>query len=266
MLGQPEDVSAKAFADWFNANYDAMAQISFPVHDPNDPTGAYVVQVKIFEELRDAMKAVALVRFFHDNNIPLDTWWISSWTPPIAYVPATIPTLTNSLTNGSITVSMYGGVSIKTPNTYLPDAVAQAISNAVKSQRTPGTGNLPAQSWTVTGTPVGNLNAVAASLDPQKQDANVVLAATDLSFASPGGRLLSFDRYYNSGYLGNENLGLGWQTTRYDLQFQYPTFVDDYGLMRETAAGTNLPFPVSTPTRCCDRARCGWSIMPQGRC
>ena len=40
-----------------------------------------------------------------------------------------------------------------------------------------------------------------------------MLAATDLSFASPGGRLLSFDCYYNSGYLGNENLGLGWQMT-----------------------------------------------------
>ena len=73
------------------------------------------------------MKAVALARFFHDNNIPLDTWWINSYTPPTAYILATIPTLTNSLQNGSVTVTFYGGVTIKTPNTYMPDAVAQSI-------------------------------------------------------------------------------------------------------------------------------------------
>ena len=238
ILGQPEDVTARAFADYFNAHYDELAAVSFPVHDPAFPyqpgDTPHIIHVKIFEELRDAMKAVAVARFFRDNNIPLDTWWINSWTPPTAFVPETIPTLTNSLTSGSVTVTFHGGVSIKTPNTYLPDAVAKSISDAVLAQRTQASGDLSVQSWTVdTGTAMGDLNAVAASLEQQRQDANVTLGASDLSFASPGGRQLTFDRYYNSGFVGDDVLGLGWQPLRYDLQFQFPTLVDDGGLMRD---------------------------------
>ncbi len=245
ILGQPEDPTARGFADWFNANYEAVAQLSFPVHDPADPTGAHVIQEKIFQDLEDAMKAVALARFFHDNSIPLDTWWLSSYTPPAATVPATIPTLTNSLSNGSVTVNFYGGVSIKTPNSYLPDVVAQAVNNDVQSQRTPGTGDLATQSWSVSGTPVGNLNAVAASLDQQQQSGNITLAATDLSFDSLGGRQLNFERYYNSAYLGSGTLGLGWQPNCYQLQFQLPSYVDSYGLMRDSS-GNALPVSGAT--------------------
>ena len=240
LAGKPEDPIARSFVDFFNAHYDQFAALNFPVHDPADPTGTRTIQVKIFDMLRDAMKAVALARFFHDNNIPLDTWWLNSWTPPKAYIPTTIPTLSNSLSNGTLTLTTWGGVTIKTPNQYLPDDVARIISNAVRSQRTPVTGDLSAQSWTVSNTPMGSLNAVAASLAAVKQDADVTLAATDLSFASPGGEQLSFARYYDSAYLGNQNLGLGWQPFRYDLQFQYPTYVDDYGLMRD-GSGKQVP-------------------------
>ena len=240
ILGQPEDPTARAFADWFNANYDAMANISFPVHDPTDPTGTRVIQEKIFQDLEDAMKAVSLARFFHDNNIPLNTWWINSYTPPTAYIPLTIPTLTNSLQNGSVTVSFYGGVTIKTPNTYVPAAVAQSIAADVLAQRTAGTGDLAVQAWNVTNTPVGNLNAVAASLDDQQQSGAITLGATDLSFASPGGEQLTFQRYYNSSYLGSSSLGLGWQANQFSLQFQYPSMVDNYGLMRD-GSGNQVP-------------------------
>jgi RHS repeat-associated protein len=240
LLGQPQDPTAKAFADWFNANYQAMANISFPVHDPNDPTGNAVIQDKIFQDLEDAMKAVSLARFFHDNNIPLDTWWINSFTPTTATVPATIPTLSNSLTNGSLTVTMFGGVTIKTPNTYLPDAVAQSISNQVLAQRAAGTGDLAAQTWNVNGTPVGNLTAVAVSLAPVMQNTNVTLSATDISFASPGDDSLEFTRFYNSGFLGGQVLGIGWQPTQYNLQFQFPSIQDGFSLMRD-GNGKNVP-------------------------
>jgi uncharacterized repeat protein (TIGR01451 family) len=242
LAGKPEDPIARSFVDFFNAHYDQFAALNFPVHDPADPTGTHIIQVKIFDMLRDAMKAVALARFFHDNGIPLDTWWLNSWTPPKAYIPTTIPTLSNSLSNGTLTLTTWGGVTIKTPNQYLPDDVARIISNAVRSQRTPASGDLAAQAWTVSNTPMGSLNAVAASLAAVKQDADVTLAATDLSFASPGGEQLTFARYYDSAYLGNQNLGLGWQPFRYDLQFQYPTYVDDYGLMRD---GSGKQVPVS---------------------
>src|SRR5262249_27410509 len=37
----------------------------------------------------------------------------------------------------------------------------------------------------------------------------------------------------------------GWQPTRFDLQFQLPSYVDDYGLMRD---GSGNPLPVTGPT------------------
>ena len=66
----PSDPNAQKFADFFNANYNEFANLEFPVHDPTDPTGQRIIDVKIFAELQDAMKAVTLARFFRDNNIP----------------------------------------------------------------------------------------------------------------------------------------------------------------------------------------------------
>ena len=72
---------------------------------------------------------------------------------------------------------------------------------------------------------------MAASLAPALQSGDTTLYATDLSFASPGSQTLNFSRYYDSSFQGDMQLGLGWQPTEYDLQFQYPTWVDPTGLM-----------------------------------
>ena len=95
--------------------------------------------------------------------------------------------------------------------------------------------DLAGQAWNVTsGTSYGGLKGVATTLDDRKQDKNITLAATDLSFPSAGGRQLAFNRFYNSGYLVDENLGRGWRPVQYDLQFQLPSYVDDAGLMRDS--------------------------------
>ncbi len=119
--------------------------------------------------------------------------------------------------------------------------------------------------WNVNNTAMGNLNAVAASLAAQKQERDVTLGSTDLSFASPGGQQLTFERYYDSAYLGNKNLGPGWQPTRSDLQFQLPTYVDDYRLMRD-GSGNRFIFSGRRPTRCCVLVRFGWSITRPASC
>jgi len=250
VLGQPEDIVARNWAEYFNANYDAFAAKTFPVYDPDDPTHTKIINVKIFDELRNAMKAVSLARFFKDNNIPLDTWWLNSYQAPVKYTPLTIPTLTNSLQNGAITLTMHGGVSIKTPNAYIPDVVAKSIADAVKNQRPAGSGDLAGQSWNVTsGTSYGGLKAVATTLDDRKQDANITLAATDLTFPSAGGRQLAFNRFYNSGYLIDDNLGRGWRSVQYDLQFQLPSYVDDAGLMRDSTGASLSVFGADSDTR-----------------
>ncbi len=233
LQGVPSNPNAQKFADFFNANYNEFANIAFPVQDPTDPTGQRIIYVTIFAELQDAMKAVTLARFFRDNNIPIDTWWLSSYDPPTAYIPAAIPTLTNSLTNGSgtITVTFYGGVQIFKPNVYVPSASAQDVEDLVNAERGPVTTAVPAQAWNVSNTPDGDLTAVAASLAPQQQEGDTTLYVTDISFASPGSQTLNFSRYYDSSFQGDMQLGLGWQPTEYDLEFQYPTWVDPTGLM-----------------------------------
>jgi len=127
--GTPRMPLPEHFADFFNAHYDQLAALSFPVHDPTDPTFTRVINVPIFAELRDAMKAVSLARFFHDNNIPLDTWWLNSYKPATASIPLVIPSLTNSASDGLLTVTFHGGVTIKLPNTYIADTIAQQVEH-----------------------------------------------------------------------------------------------------------------------------------------
>jgi RHS repeat-associated protein len=92
LVGLPQPAEAKAFADHLTANYDAFANLSFPCVDYNDPTGTAIINVKIFDMLRDVMRSVSLARFFRDNNVPVDMWWLNSWQPPYAYSPNSTPT------------------------------------------------------------------------------------------------------------------------------------------------------------------------------
>ena len=248
--GHPVSSVAQEFADFFNDHYDEFADIEFPVQDPSDPTGATVINVKIFELLRDAMKSVSLARFFRDNSIPLDTWWLNSYQPEEAYVPETIPTMSSSMPNGSGgIVSLWGGVQIAKPNSYIPDVVAQSIANQVNAARPDNAGDLDAQQWAANSTSLGDLQAVALNLSQQDQDANVAFVTTDLAFAAPGDEQLALTRFYNSGYLGEDILGAGWQPLRYELQFQMPTWTDEYNLMRDADGEEVNAYGMSFNTR-----------------
>ena len=235
MMGLPQPAEARAFADHFTSNYDAFAAISFPCVDPNDPAGTNIVQVKIFERLREAMQAVSLARFFRDNNVPVDMWWLNSWAPPIAYSPKTTPTAYNQ-ENGMI---IYGGVQVNKPNTYVPSVTAKSVADVVQASRPDETGNpegdIKEQIWT-NSTSEGVLKAVAAQTDAEPQDGNIQLAETDLSFASPGAMSLQFTRYYQGSWLGDLKMGPGWRFTPFVLEFERPSWFDENSLMRN---GTN---------------------------
>ena len=252
MRGLPQAPVARKFADHFNAHYDEFAALDWPVMDPDDPTGQTIIQVKIFERLREAMQAVSLARFFRDNNIPFDMWWLNSWMPPKAYSPKTVPTAYNESSNGTQWVLLYGGVEVSKPNAYVPSATAQSVGQLVLSQRPDETGDLDAQAWTVSGTSEGSLSAVAASIDTQVQDGNVRLGETDFDFKSPGDFRLTMARFNDSGYTGHGWMGPGWRVLRYGLEFSRPTWVDENGLMRDAA--TNALW---TDSHCDTRLRSG---------
>lgn len=241
LFGQTPSATALAFATHFTANYDAFAALSFPVYDPTDPTGQAIINVKIFEMLREAMQAVSLARFLRDNNVPLDFSWLSSWKPPVAYVPKSVPTAYQESADAS--VYAFGGCRVHQLNGYTPSSNAQSVGNAVVAARPNDparpTEDLKQGTWATT-TVEGNVRSVAASFDQEPQDGNFSLAETDLSFASPGATPLAFTRYYQSAWTGEENGGAGWRLTRYALEFEAPAIYDPFRILK-TEAGTAIP-------------------------
>ena len=234
LQGVAQDPSAKVFVDHFNANYAAFAAKSFPVMDPNDPTGQTIIQVKIFERLKEGMQAVSLARFFRDNNIPLDMSWLNGWQPNYAYSPKSVATAYNEISVNGIYYLIYGGVQVNKPNDYIPSATAASVGQLIASAR-PNTSVTPTednkdQVWNAS-TAAGNLTAVSASLNPSKQEGNTILNEVDLVFDSPGSLPLSMARYYQSSTLAKENLGPGWKFVRYALEFSRPSWYDEQNLM-----------------------------------
>ncbi|RKZ90727.1 MAG: hypothetical protein DRR19_09210 [Candidatus Parabeggiatoa sp. nov. 1] len=230
MRGLPQTPIARDFADHFNTYYDEFAALDFPVMDPDDPTGQTIIEVPIFKMLRDAMQAVALARFFRDNEIPLDMWWLNAWEPPYAYSPKTIPTAYNEEAG----ILIYGGVEVNTPNKYVPSADAESIGDLVNAQRpaAPVGSDIAKQDWNITDTTEGDLTAVAVSLEATEQDSTTRLSETDLAFASPGSHTLAFGRYYSSAFLGKNGMGPGWKIIPLTLEFGYPSWYDEQGLMK----------------------------------
>lgn len=244
---QAQSPGVAAFASHLQTNFDAFAALTFPVVSPDDPTGQTVINVKIFKMLKDAMQAVSLARFFRDNNIPLDMWWMNSWEPPTAYSPRSVATITNS----SLGIVLYGGVDNRKVNTYTPSTNAQSVGMAIASARPNApvnpTEDIKEQAWTAS-TVEGTVKAVAASVESAPSDGIVNLAETDLSFASPGALPLEFTRYYQSGYLGGSDLGPGWRVGRYVLEFERPSWFDENNMM--TYFGNQLiPRAANSDTR-----------------
>ncbi|MGD0613992.1 MAG: hypothetical protein ABSA69_00950 [Verrucomicrobiota bacterium] len=243
MQGLPQSPQAKAFADNFTANYDEFAALKFPCYDPNDPTGQSIIQTNIFGMLRDVMKAVSLARFFRDNNVPVDMWWLNSWQCPTAFTPLSVPTAANVTGTGG--VLCYGGVQVNLPNTYIPSVTASNVAAVVQSSRPDVTGNangdIQQQVWTNT-TSVGTLNAVAVNANAEPQDGNINLVERDLSFASPGAMRLAFSRYYQSSWLGNDAFGPGWRYTPFVLEFERPSWYDQTHLMMDAATNQLATF------------------------
>ena len=233
MMGLPQSPIARDFADHFNIYYDDFAELEFPVQSPDNPE--VIINVKIFKRLREAMQAVSLARFFRDNDIPVDMWWLNNWQPPYASSAKTIASAYREVSEGGRHITICGGVNINKPNTYIPSPEAESIGQLVTSSRTP-VADQEVQSWDVDSTSIGDLKAVAASVDAVEQDKSILLAETDLTFASPGRQHLRFARFYDSAITSAfDGMGAGWRNTRYVLQFSRPSWFDENDLMRNSS-------------------------------
>lgn len=249
--GLPQSPLAVAFTQHFNTNYDAFAQMEFPVQDPTDPTGNTIINVRIFEMLREVMQAVSLARFMRDNNIPVDLWWLNTWEPPTTYIPRSTPTAMNE----DAGIIIFGGIEVNRVNDYIPSLVAQTVGQEVCSARpdlgSQPEGDLDEQVWTAPTT-IGNVKSVAFSQDSSMQNGNYHLTEVDLKFDSLGEDALEFSRSIQSGYIGENHLGAGWRMTRFVMEFSRPSWFDEQDLFLD---GNDNP--ISTDVRGDTRLRSG---------
>ena len=80
------DPDAQAMADWWNANFDAIAAQPYPY--PSAPGYQYP-----FQRLEQVAQAVAFARFLYDNNIPVDFSWMENYQLPVVPTPTTTRTV-----------------------------------------------------------------------------------------------------------------------------------------------------------------------------
>ncbi len=215
------DPEALAFANWFTDNYDRLAEEIFTVYDyPSEQVGNEIPsQEKIFARLAQVVRAVAVVQFFHDNDIPIDFSWIENHHLSERNTPLETRTVENSLSyqEGNIitTITVRGGVTLDVPNTYLADEagdVSQLGRTVLTSRPSPLD-----QAWDV-----GGESAVAVSLAPQAIGGLITRHDVDLSYSHPAALDFEVSRFYSSASPGSEALGSGWQMTRYALEFSRP--------------------------------------------
>ena len=210
--------AAQDFVAHFTEHYDEFADRSFWVADPDDPSQA--IQVRIFDELRKVMQAVALARFLRDNNIPVDMWWLNGYQPTLATSPKSIPTMMDE----RFGVLIHGGVDINIEVDYLDESAdAQAFADSIQESRVDvAKSDIDQQIFAV-----GTNQARAIQSEGIEQSGNRKLVEEDLSFASTAGSL-TFVRSYNSSHRRDDHaIGAGWRHGAVILEFARPSIVDE---------------------------------------
>lgn len=204
------DPEAQAFADWFTANFSAIAAESYAY-----PSAAGLDHP--LQRLDQAAKSISFAQFLLENRIPVDFEWIEG--QPVAFVdtPDTTPTVIVSTPTPGGVSTFVGGVNLSKQNRYLGDAgglAQQAGASATQSR--------PAdevQSWLVGG---GATRSIALSLNSTPRDGNIILAESDLAVQTPGADPLAVTRTYNSFDPEVGPFGRGWQVLPIELQFSNP--------------------------------------------
>ncbi len=218
------DPDAKAFADWFTANYDAIARENYTVYDYSRETvgGEAPSQLRVFQRLEQVAKAIAFARFLRDNDIPIDFSWIDNYEVPVRNTPLEAKTVQNSRTKpvsgGTFTITITGGVTMNLPNAYLPDSTGSA-SNLGNSALAARPDELT-QKWDVGA----GQKAVALSLDSGHVDGAQTRDDTDLTYKSPGDMPLALSRFTTSTKPTAGPFGYGWEFVPYDMDFAMPEF------------------------------------------
>ncbi len=236
-----------AFVDHFNENLEHYMEQSFVVSDPDHP--GQTKSVRIFDELRKVMQAVAVARFLRDNRIPIDMSWAEHARPKFVDIPRSVPVFIRKLEENMI---VSGGVEgrLRTdynsnaegsqgPIDYVSSIDAEKLRDETVGARpdTPGS-DVDAIVWGV-----GQRKAVSAQVEGIPRVGKRRLTEIDLSFHKAGG-VLSFLRSYDGARLAADHgFGGGWDLTPLTLEFEQPPLRDALRKMhvwRDQSMNTHL--------------------------
>ncbi len=233
---RPPGPASTDFINHFNANIDRFSALSFVVSDPDRP--GQTKSVRIFDELRKVVQAVAVARFLRDNAIPIDMSWSQQAGPKRVHIPRSVPTVVNTFEDRR---SVIGGVEGRLKTDYNPrEAGDQGPSNYEPSQTAKTThertlGARPDTAGSDVDPSVWETEegrAVSARTDGAQRAGKRRLSEVDLSFRRPGG-LLKLTRSYDGARLAsNEGLGGGWTLAPLKLEFEQPSLRDPRRSMR----------------------------------
>jgi RHS repeat-associated protein len=225
--GQPAtDPDALAFAQWFTSNFDAIAAEAYPY-----PTLATMDRPLL--RLKQAAKSVAFAQFLRDNSVPVDFSWIDTYQLAFVDTPASTPTaIVETPVGGNISV-FYGGINLGALPQYLADAAGQVNATALDASQSRPSDLV--QTWLLSNQMT---DALAVSVAAEARDGNVVLADTDLSWATVGEYPLTVTRFYNSFRPVDGPLGHGWEVVPTELQFERPAYLNSGDALNGLREGT----------------------------
>lgn len=175
----------------------------------NDHYDEFAAQKMELAELKQLAKIVGIVKWLHDNNIPVDLTWMKDYQVKYVKTPTTTPGIVAKKTtaDGTYGITSMGGVDFPTPNTYTKDSSKEATAlqkQAIDSRpaKMPITWDFQKDGKTLT--------AVALNLEPDKTIGGYTTASTDMAVSTAGGMVADFTRYYNSLSPAPSLYGRGW--------------------------------------------------------
>ncbi|HEX3554612.1 MAG TPA: RHS repeat-associated core domain-containing protein [Thermoanaerobaculia bacterium] len=214
------DPVAAAFADHFTQNYEAFA-----------------AEWPILKKLEQLGKVVAIIKWIKDNHIPIDLSFLGNFPIQFFSTNTTTPAVSVQGTTSSggvlCTITLQGGVTYLTPNTYSPADPAAGAALAEALARRPSEGTF---SWTyqpsasllktTASTPV---TAVSESLTRSRRDGDIRFRSVDLASPLPGGSRLALVRTYSSFRDLTGPLGPGWSVLPAELRFPVDREIFTFG-------------------------------------
>lgn len=175
----------------------------------NDHYDEFAAQKTELAELKQLAKIVGIVKWLHDNNIPVDLTWMKDYQVKYVKTPTTTPGIVAKKTtaDGTYGITSMGGVDFPTPNTYTKDSSKEATAlqkQAIDSRpaKMPITWDFQKDGKTLT--------AVALNLEPDKTIGGYTTASTDMAVSTAGGLVADFTRHYNSLSPAPSLYGRGW--------------------------------------------------------